>query len=395
MTIVLNQEAEPATPSSVKCHVYLGTDGRVYVKKPDGSREELAGGRVDRNALTNGTFLFAQRVTPGSLTTISNTSGRTYAADRWGITNENASAQYRRVDSIASPESGLGARFHAELKKITSAGKVIMSQVMEGVDTAPYRGRRVRVQFKARNVTGSHTLRLALLQLTSSGAVDTIPATFVSAFGANTVDPTWGTNLAAITPALGSTYSTVSGAGVSSALTSGWRQYGGVFLVPTTALNLVVALFTDAQMAADDIVRISEVALFDGDEERSVLCTDVHDELERCQRFYHKTFELDVAPVQNVGAVTGAARFPAMQPNAFTQRSHAFQHPVRMRGTPTAVTFNPLAANTQIRDSSAGDCSATAVQSLTDRTYAFQCTGHASTAVANALAVHVTFDAEL
>ena len=395
MPLILVEDAEPATPVSGEAALYLGTDG-LKAKRSDGSVRCLDSGTAARNALANGTFLFAQRQTPGTLTTYSNSTGRTYGFDRWGITTENASAQLRRVDSIASAqEAGLGARHYAELKKITSAGKILFSQVIEASETALYRGRRVRVQFKARNSVGSHTLRLALLQLNTSGTADSIPATFVSAFGAATVDPTWGTNLAAVTPALGNTFSTVVGAGVSSVLTSTFRTYGGVFLVPTTAQNLVVVIFTDGQPAANDILHLSECALFDGDEERPVIVTDLHDELERCKRFYRKTFDLDVAPVQNVGAITGCERYVAVAIGAVNQRSPSFSFTPAMRAVPVVTTFNPLAANAQVRDSTAGDCSAVAVQNLTDRGYAFMCTGNASTAIGNLLSVHATADAEL
>lgn len=395
MSIVVGQESEPTAPSASKSVIFYATDGRLLVKLPSGAVGEVSGGTIARNVLANGSFPFAQRQTPGTLTTYSNTAGRSYAADRWGLTNENASAQYRRVDTLAAFETGLSSRFYGEFKKITSSGKLVVSQVSEGMHTIPLRGRRVRVQFKAKNSVGSHTLRLALLQLTSSGTVDTIPATFLSAFGAASTDPTWGTNLSAIVPTYGSEFSTISGSGLSSVLTSGWRRYGGVFLVPTGALNLVTVIFTDGQMTAGDIVHLGEAGVFLGDEERSGVEDDYEHELLRCQRYYHKTFDVDVAPVQNIGSVLGACRWAAINA-AGSQRSGNYEHPVRMRTIPTATTYNPEAANAQIRDvHAAGDCSSTAVQSLTDRVYAFQCTPNGSTAANNALCVHASFGAEL
>ena len=185
---------------------------------------------------------------------------------------------------------------------------------------------------------------------------------------------------------------------MSSVLTSAFRTYGGVFLVPTNAQNLVVVLFTDAQMAANDVLHLSECGLFDGDEERSVIVTDVHDELERCQRFYSKTFEVDVGPVQNIGSVTGCARYTASIATTGNQRSPSWNHPVRMRATPiTSTLYNPSAANAQVRDTAggSGDCSGSTVQSLNDRSWAVAATGNALTTIGNALAVHATFEAEL
>lgn len=398
MTLILGQESEPASPSAAKLLVYVGSDGILRAKRPDGSLVTLGGDGLARNALTNGTFIFAQRQTPGTLTTYGSFSGgRKYAADRWGITGENDSVQYRRVDTIAALESGLASRYYAELKKITSAGKIAFSQVLEAVDTAAYRGRSVRVQFKAKNSVGSHTLRLALLYLNSSGTADSIPATFISAFGAVGVDPTWGTNLVAIVPTSGSANSTVSGSGLTSTLNSSWRQYGGVFAVPASAQNLVVVAFTDGQPAANDILHLGEFALIDGVDERPAIPTDVHDELERCQRFYWKTFDVDVAPVQNIGSPTGALRFPAPSTAASSERSPSWNYPVRMRTTPaTITTYNPQAANAQVRDTNASaDCSGTTVQAANERSLAILCTGNAGTSIGNVLAVHISADAEL
>lgn len=397
MTLILGQEAEPAAPSSTKVHAYYAPDGTLKAKKSDGSLTTLGGGSIARNALTNGTFLYAQRQAPGTLTSYSSFSGgRKYAADRWGITGENDSVQYRRVDSIAAPETGLGARYYGELKKITSAGKIILSQWIEGVDSAPYRGRRVRVQFKAKNSVGSHVLRCALIYLSSSGTVDTIPATFVSAFGAASTDPTWGSNLATVAPTVGSAYSTISGNGLSSTLTSSWRTYGGVFVVPASALNIGVAIWTDGQPAANDIFHLSEVALFDGDEERAAILTDVHDELERCHRYCAKTFNLDTAPASNVGAATGEFRFQATAAGASTFRSPNHFFPVRMRAAPTITLYNPAAAGAEARDVNASaTCSSTGSFNASERGCTIHATGAVGTAVGNAIGIHILAEAEL
>lgn len=395
MTLIFVQEAEPASPSASKMHVYLGTDKKLRIKNEDGSLTRLGNDHPPRNLLINGGFRFFQRQTPGTLTTYSNTSGRTYGPDRWGITNENASAQVRRVDSLGAFESGLSTRYYCEAKKITSAGKLVLSQALESDAIAHLRGRSVRVQFKAKNSVGSHTLRCALLSLASPGTSDTIPATFVSAFGANGTDPTWGSNLAAVAPSKAGTNSSVAGNGISSVLNSSWRTYGGVFSVPTTALNLVVVIFSNSQMAADDIVHLSEVGMYDGEDERE-FTFDPQEDLARCLRYYHKSFDIDVAPVQNIGAITGAIRITAQGGSSTTSRSPHFPHPVRMRTAPTGTTYNPLAANAQARDSTASvDCSSTTIQSATQHGYAYVTTGNASTTAGNQLSVHVSFDAEL
>jgi hypothetical protein len=399
MSLIISQESAPTAPTAGKTHVFLdSTDSRIKSVNPDGSINSFSGGDDQANLIVNGGFLFAQRQTPATLTTYSNTTGRTYGLDRWGITNENASVQVARGDAADSPPTGLGSRHYARVLKITSAGKVILSQVVEGSESMAMRTRRVRVQFSARNVVGSHTLRCALIQLAAAGTVDTIPATFVSAFGSVGTDPTWGANLAAIVPTLANSFSSVSGSGLSCTLTSSFRRYGGVFVVPSDAKNLVLAIFTNNQMSAADEFQLADAGLYVGDQERLATAANVHGELERCQRFYSKTFEVDVGPVQNVGSVTGAARYTAPLATTGNQRSPSWNHPVRMRITPTTgALFNPSAANAQARDTAggAGDCSGTVVQSLNDRSWAVLAVGNSNTAVGNVITVHATFDAEL
>lgn len=396
MTLVLGQESTPAAPSSGKTLVYIDSaDGRPKARASDGTVTVLAPVQSP-NLLVNGLFQFAQRQTPGTLTTYSNTTGRTYGLDRWGITNENASAQVRRVDTAAAAETGLGARFYAEIKKITSTGKLAYSEVLEGSESIALRGRKVRVQFKAKNSVGSHTLRCALLYLTSSGTIDTIPATFVSAFGAASTDPTWGTHLTALAPSVVNANSTIVGSGISAVLTSAWRWYGGVFTVPTNSLNLVVVIFTDGQMTAGDIWHLSEVGLFDGEEERSAVVADTETEQHRCERFCWKTFAIDTGPVQNIGNFLGCLRWTAHSAGAVLQRSPVFPFPVRMRAAPTVTTYNPSTANVEVRDSLfGGDSTGTAIQSNSDRSFAIVCTGNPGTVVGGTLVVHVLCEAEL
>lgn len=396
MPLTLEAGSEPSTPPAGDVDVFVGADVKLRAKFSDGSVSRLGNDHAPRNALVNGGFRFFQRQTPGTLTTYSNTSGRSFGADRWGITNENASAQVRRVDTLGAFESGLQARFYCEAKKITSAGKLVLSQAIEAEHIAALRGRNVRVQFKAKNSVGSHTLRCALLALVSPGTADTIPATFVSAFGANGTDPTWGSNLSAVAPAKAGANSTISGSGLSSALNSSWRSYGGVFTVPTNALNLVVVIFSNAQMAADDIFHLGEVGLYDGEDERE-FSFDFNEEMERCQRYCWKSFEVDVAPVQNIGSQVGACRYIASLTGTGNQRSPYIPHPVRMRATPTVTGYNPNAANAQVRDSGggAGDCSGTTIQGADSRGFSILATGNAGTGVGNALFLHVLVEAEL
>lgn len=396
--ITTAKRVKPSSPSTGNVTIYVNSsDNTVRALKEDGTEWILSEiGFRSYNAIMNGGFDFAQRQTPGNLTTYSNTSGRAYGADRFGMTNQNASIQYQRVDTSSSTEVGITSRFYGKFKKITSAGKMVISQVIEGSNCMKYRGRKVRLQCKMKySVASAMTVRLGLLELQNAGTIDTIPATFISAFGANGTDPTFGTNLAKIAPLTAIGGDIVNNA-VDCVLTNGWVLYSATFLVPDNSKNLIPCIWTDAQPAANDELHITEVGLYDGEDVRYWQPENFTTELIKCQRYYQKTFNLDIGPQQNLGLNTGEFKSFATIAGAAVCNMF-FTLPVRMRTASQTVTFfNPSAANAQFRDITGSfDCSATAVGTNAEYGRPIACTGHASTAQLNVLACHMTFDAEL
>ena len=355
--------------------------------------------RRKENLLINGSFRFAQRQTPGTLTTYSNTSGRSYCADRWGVSNGSASTQFQRADASGTPETGLQARFYGTFKKITNATKVIVSQVIEGVQVMPVRGRVVRLQLKLKAST-SMVLRVGLLYLTSSGTIDTIPATFFSAAGAAGTDPTWGTNLTAIAPlrsddVAGGTAAAISGNGLSCSVTTAWQQFGATFLVPASCLNLVVVVFTNGLPAVNDTFSIAEAGLFDGRDLQDYVPRHYQHELMLCQRYFQKSFAVDTAPAQNVGANSGEFDFLAGKAAATLQHGN-LRFPVTMRAAPTATLYNPAAANAQARNKTgAADCTSSSADVLKENMAHITATGDGTLAVGDLIGVHYALDAEL
>lgn len=397
MGLRLAHGSAPATPASGKSEVYADSaDKRVKAIDSSGVVTTLSPSSTRESLLANGGMQFAQRQAPGTLTTYSNTTGRSYGADRWGLTNENASVQWQRIDSSGAPETGLQARYYGKIKKITNAGKFILSQVIPGDDAMAVRGRTVRLQVKMRfTVAASMTVRLGLLYLTSAGTLDSIPATFASAFGAVGTDPTWGTNLTALAPVLVENAS-VSGLGATCVLTGAWVRYSATFSVPSNCKNLVALVWTNGQPAVNDELNVAEWALFDGPDIIDWTPRLAQDELALCQRFYCKTFAVETAPAQNVGVNTGEFCFIAGTAAAGAERSPSFRFPVTMRAAPAITTFNPAAANAEVRDeTAAGDCSATATAGANEGSVRVTATGNAGTVVGGLLGVHLTADAEI
>lgn len=403
--ITPGKESPPSTsPAGFGRIVLDPADNRVKMRLDDGTLVVLSPYNDNDNALVNGSFPYAQRQAPGTLTTYSQTAARAYAADRWSMTNENASIQYQRVDTITAPETGLSARYYGKFKKITSAGKFCISQPVEGSNMAKFRGRSVRFQAKMRySVAASMTVRMGLLQLTSAGTVDVVPGytggspsgTFISAFGTAGTDPTFGTNLSAITPRTPDGGS-ISGNGLTCVLTNGWVRYSAVYPIPSNCVNLIPVIFTNGQPAATDELNVSEVRLRDGEEIMDWSDDLIVIEYAKILRTYVKSFNVDTAPAQNVG-LPGAVRGSVSVAGATAGQPIGVRFPAPARnGAGTYTFFNPSAANALVRNTTAGtDATATTVANASEQGIDVNFTGIAAWTVAQSVAIHYTADNEI
>lgn len=329
------------------------------------------------NYLINGGFDFAQRQTPGTLTTIANEA---YSADRWRIGRGAADLQYQRGDGTA--ETGLTSRYFGTFKKITNTGKLMVLQIIEGANCVALRGKTVIFQCQMK-ASGSKTMRMAVIELQNAGTIDTIPATFVTSWNSNTVDPSLGSNLAIITAAQ------------SKSVTTSWQQFSVSVTVPSNSKNIIVAIWSDSGFAANDTVSVAEAGLYIGNAALPWGPRLYSQEFLMCQRYYWKSFEVDIAPAQNIGT-SYSTRITAVAAGAVTHRFPPIFFPSVMFKVPTITFYNPSAANAQARDVTAGaDCSATTAAITTTVLLDINCTGAAGTAVNNSILVSVSAEAEL
>jgi len=265
------------------------TDGSVGTSELAASAATLAKlearARPTYNLLINGGFDFAQRLTtPGTDTTIADAA---YSADRWKILRENADLQYSRQDAFS--ESGILSRYFGRFTKITSAGKFCFYQIIEGRDMVALRGRTVTFQAKLKT-SNAKNFRMGIFELQTAGTMDSVPSLFSSMASADSTDPTKGSNIAAVTVTIptGAAGSITSGPGNSAAtigLTTSWQQFGVTGTVGATSKNLIVAIWSDADVTATHTVSVAEAGLYDGAELRDYLPALYADELVRVQRF--------------------------------------------------------------------------------------------------------------
>jgi hypothetical protein len=164
--------------------------------------------------------------------------------------------------------------------------------------------------------------------------------------------------------------------------------------VSSTGSNLIVVIWTESTQAQNVTLDIGEAQL-----ERGIVRTPFEKrplalELAMCQRFYEKSFPLDIAPAQNAG-VDGMMTFSQGVAASTGQGGMFFPFKVAKRIAPTVVTYNPLAASAQIRNNTTS--SNWTATTATGRHGGLQVSGTspAGTALGDTASMHWSADAEL
>ncbi len=406
-TATLNKVATPSTPAAGKLSIFYDTADNKLKSIDEFAvvrAVELDGWR-DHPTIGNGEMEFWQRQAPGTLTTYSSVGGRVYTADRWFVSNENLSVQAIRVDTETAKETGFGVRYYGQFSKITTTGKFMIGQLLSSTVIASMRGSQVRLQFNMK-ASAAKTIRLGLVQLAAAGTVDAVPisaGTWITAWGANTVDPTLGTNLAYLTPVANSADGgTISGSAMSCACTTAWKRFSCVFAPPVDCHDLMLCIWTDSQFAAADSVSFGECCIYDGPEVRTnFVAFPASIEFNRLQRYYCKSFPVLTAPAASLSvAAAGAGEVGVVARAGALALADTIPiyFPIVMRGVPVVTLYTPVGAGAvpyRINGTTPAVQTAVAQLGLTERGLVVTATGDAAGAIGDLVGVHYTADAEL
>ncbi len=304
------------------------------------------------NLLVNsGAWLAQRQATPTTLTTPSykGTAATAGGIDGYGMDGvkcgfQSATTQYNQTDTNGSAESNYAARYYGNWKQITNAGKFILYWPMTGDDSEPLANAAANILFLLQiKASTTKTIRLGFVQLNSSGTIDTIPGLMVpTTWGANSTDPTLGTNLARVAPTSVPTgvNGTVNGNAVDCSVTTAWLRFGGLFAVPAGAKNLMPAIWTDSQFSVNDILSIGMADLYVGQAARVWNPSLVDEELRRC---YYRVYRFGSFANTQTSACVGCT-------NGGNASKFTLRVPVPMRASPTLT----LSANSDFKMSFPG-----------------------------------------
>ena len=389
----------------------VGGESQLFARSDAGTISQLtpiatpAAPTPASNLLRNSGFWFAQRQSPGSNTTYNSATVRRISADGWGITNENASAQYQRTDTIAAPEVNLQSRYYGRFTKSTSTGKLEITQGVEASDSQNVRGRTVRVQVQMRGLVAASALwNVGLVQYIGGSFDPGAGSSFFTSQNANGTDPTLDAIFFSyLTPngAFPADGGTIVGNKIQATITNDptWVRVGGCFDVPTTAKNLYVVIWSDSQVAVTNGIAIGQAHLVDSTEIQDWSPLSVEEELARVQRYYSKSFNVDTAPVN--GQSLGRVLATVTSAGATAQRM-GFRLPVTMLVspaiTPTLAIFNPGTGTAGQVKNLVTDTDATGTnttRSVNALGADFDFTGEASWVVGQPVAIQYTIDTEI
>jgi hypothetical protein len=333
---------------------------------------------IRKNFLTNGAMLLSQRFGNANPQTIA--FNRAYHVDRWQVqSGVGGSAVVQQVGTVNLLN---GFPFALRVQRTAANAAVTpiqLAQSLESLDSYPLNGAPVLLSFWAiagANYSPAGSLLNCQIQ-TGTGTDQSIVVGYTGAVtvqNANVVlGPTWQKfqlPIANITSAganeVGVMF-TMTPVGVAGA--NDYYQITGVQLEP--------APFGNAAVLASD---------FDH--------RPYADLLERCQRYYEKSFTQSVVPAQNAG--NNGPNWPASKAGATAQVAGISYQFTKRQVVAAPLFYNPVALNGQVRDITAGvDCTAIALSGIGDKGFCLGYTGNAATVVGNQMAVHWTADAEI
>jgi hypothetical protein len=356
--------------------IYTWSKGGVLV--PNGgylpeqsSVVSLAGS--ERNLLLNGAFNIWQR---GA--SINNTAAATnYTADRWATTRPTATT----VTVAQTASSLIGIPFCARISRAaadTTTDTIYLAQALETNDCIRLQNQYVTLSFWARAGSGF------------SGSVISGTGTFGAFITSGT-----GVDQGPFTVFVGAA-SVLSKVVVPNTT---WTYYEVTGKIPNNS-NQIKVFFQwtpTATAGANNYMDITGVQLEIGQQATPFESLEFGRELERCCRYYHKSFTYSLTPAQNTASNLGVHAYPCTVAGAATNYSPSIYLPVTMRRAPTITYYNPQAANAFVFNFTRGtSATATANAGTTGlRAFNTSCTGVLGWAVGDLLGFHWQADAEL
>lgn len=312
----------------------------------------IAGQVLDRNRLINGAMEINQRVVASVALT---TAGLGWVVDRWqarSLSAPSGTLTGSQVVVSSSPQAG-DPRFFVRLARTagTYAGSLVLEQVIERNECFDLAGNQVALSVKLRKGTAFTGTGVRLIVCSGQGIDE----------GSNSLAAgTWlgfAQNVAATVPA----------ASISAAV---FQTFSGVVTLPAGVSSMELAVRIEVQGfsgagAGTDQMDIADVQLEIGAAASKFARRPFVEELNRCRRFYEKSYSYAVAP--GTATQLGAVMHRAQGTGSLVDTLHS-RYVVPKRTVVAPIWWSTVTgAQGQIRDTTApADVAITGTQSNND-----------------------------
>lgn len=282
----------------------------------------------NNNLIINGQGLIGQRGTSFTSATTPANSDDTYLLDRMLLLSDGNDI----VDvSQETTEVPSGAYSSIKFDVETANKQFAYCQILEAKDAAKIIGGTASLSFKAKK-GGSNatleTLRAALVSWNSTG--DIVTSDLVTTWNGAGTDPTLATNW---------TYENTPS---NLTLTTSYQTFKIENISIDTASTKNVALFIwldDTDATVGDLAYIGDIKVEEGSIATPYISDNQTKLVQRCQRYYAKTYNLNVIP----GQISTAGRLLATAGRGFTggaSLATSWPFPVIMRTSPSIIFYN-------------------------------------------------------
>ncbi len=323
VTVTMVAADVPVAPTSIKvfCSDHLGDSAFVDQGTGNGLDADTVDGfeaadlAASVNHLINGGFDVWQRGTP--FTSISSAQ---YTADRWRYDPSTGSATITRVaHALGQTNVPNEPSYYLLAAQSSAASTPLLEQRIENVRTLA--GQQVTLSFYA--VGGT------------SFSVDT------------EIEQNFGTG--------GSPSTAVTTAGSTASVTTSWTRFTHTITIPSisgktlgTGGDDYLAIRFKLPAASSVVLSLADVQVETGSSAASFVRDSFADVLDRCQRYYFKTFDYGTAPAQATGSWAGAIVAIANSGGGF---GDDWRLPGMRAGgaAMTVTTYNPSQANANWR----------------------------------------------
>ena len=228
------------------------------------------------NILLNGGFDFFQRQAPATLTA---RNDDTYGPDRWIVLTQTAAVQCQRIAGSSYSVNQFRLKQHQ-----AAAQRMGVLQIVEAADSKQLRGQDVCFQAQV-TCSANQTIRAAILEWTGTG--DSVTSDVVRDWTSGTYTPNnffLASGLAVTQVSL-----VLPSPGMVTTITV-------KATVGTSCNNVLVFIWTEGTAAQNVTLDVAEAGLYLGQATRLWQPRPIAEELELCQRYYEKSYALDVAP---------------------------------------------------------------------------------------------------